>query len=382
MPASATQSLSPLTETLRDRIRASGTISFRDFMAAALYDPGHGYYSSGRARIGRGGDFFTNVSVGRLFGAMLARQFAEMWDVLGRPGHFVLIEQGAHDGTLMDDVLGGLRTVSPDCLAVTRPKIIEPSPVWREKQQAKLAAWLVTWVDSVDALEPFTGVHYSNELIDAFPVHLVHRTDAGWSERFVDWDGDHFVFVDRPIADPKLNARLSAIEVPVGTVTEVNTEADRWISAVAGKLDRGFVLAIDYGFAREEYYRPDRTTGTLEAIAAHQREKDPLSRPGELDLTAHVDFTALAETALAQGLKVIGFTDQHHFLVGLAAKHFQEGVRPSPSDTRAFQTLAHPTMLGRSFKVFAASRGVDSEPTLAGFIHARDAEAELGIAAR
>lgn len=338
-----------LTEILRAEIAANGPMPFRDFMARALYDPQHGYYASGRARIGRKGDYFTSVSVGPLFGALLARQFAEVWEKLGRPTGFTLVEQGAHDGTLAADVLAALPGEMP-----TRLTIIEPSPHWRAAQQAKLAGRDVHWVESVDALEPFIGVHYSNELLDAFPIHLVHRVDGTLRERAVALEGARFVFTDVPPSSARLHEG------------EVNLAALDWLRALAPKLTRGVALVIDYG-----YTRTDPRTDTLEAIAAHRRV-DPLENPGEADITAHVDFAALAT---ATDLDVLGFTDQHHFLVALSRLHFAEGVRPDPRDARAFQTLSHPTMLGRAFKVLALGRGVEDQ--LTGFAFARDPRAAL-----
>jgi SAM-dependent MidA family methyltransferase len=370
----------PLTRHLRAEIASHGPISFREFMAAALYDPEHGYYASGRATIGRRGDFITSVSVGRLFGTLLARQFVEMWERMARPASFALIEQGAHDGTLMDDVLRALQSLAPASFEAARPLIIEPGKVWREKQMTRLKDWPVEWVESVDELDPFTGIHYSNELLDAFPVHLVRRVDGIWAEVRVDCQEDRFVLVDRPMKNVELGERLARIDAADGYLTEVCLEATQWMRTLGQKLACGYVLAIDYGFARAEYYRADRSEGTLEAVAAHRREKDPVSRPGEMDLTAHVDFTSLAEAARREGLRIEGFTDQHHFMVGLAARHFPDGVRPSASEMRAFQTLAHPTMLGRSFRVFAAARGIDGQEPLAGFAHAQPAEIELGLA--
>lgn len=324
---------------------------FRDFMARALYEPGHGYYASGRARIGREGDYFTSVSVGPLFGALLARQFAEVWEKLGCPADFTLVEQGAHDGTLAADVLAALPAEMP-----ARLTIIEPSPHWRALQREKLATRDVHWVESVDALEPFTGIHYSNELIDAFPVHLVHRVDGVLRERAVALEGDRFVFTDVPPSTDGLHEG------------EVNLAAQEWLAALAPKLTRGVVFIIDYG-----YTRADPRTDTLEAIAAHRRV-DPLENPGQADITAQVDFTALAA---GSDLDVLGFTDQHHFLVALSRLHFAEGVRPDPGDMRAFQTLSHPTMLGRAFKVLALGRGVENQ--LAGFAFARDPREALGL---
>src|SRR5258708_36297428 len=150
-----------LTEILRERIRREGPISFADFMAAALYDPEHGYYGSGRARIGRAGDFFTSVSVGPLFGRLLARQFAEMWEALGRPAPFTVAEQGAHDGTLALDLLGGLREFAPECFAATELALIEPAAVWERRQREKLAAFpQVRWVPCAAALSGSTGLFF------------------------------------------------------------------------------------------------------------------------------------------------------------------------------------------------------------------------------
>lgn len=348
-----------LTEILRAEIAANGPMLFRDFMARALYDPQHGYYASGRARIGRKGDYFTSVSVGPLFGALLARQFAEVWEKLGRPADFTLIEQGAHDGTLASDVLGALPTEMPHRLT-----IIEPLAHWRTLQQAKLAGHEVRWVDSVETLEPFTGVHYSNELPDAFPVHLLHRTADGWRERAVSLEGDRFVFIDVPLSNESL-----AAPSPEASEAEVNLGALDWIRGLAAKLSRGAVFVIDYGYTQAE----PPTQGTLEAIAGHRRV-DPLATPGEADITAHVDFSALAA---ATDLDVLGFTDQHHFLVALSRLHFAEGTPPAPRDARAFQTLAHPTMLGRAFKTLSLGRGVKTP--LTGFAFARDPWQQLGL---
>ncbi len=333
---------------------------FRDFMARALYDPQHGYYASGRAKIGRKGDFFTSVSVGPLFGALLARQFTEIWEKLGRPADFTLVEQGAHDGTLAADVLSALPAGFPDRLT-----IIEPSPHWRALQEAKLAGREVRWVESVEALEPFVGIHYSNELLDAFPVHLLHRVDGEWHERAVAVEGDGFGWVDVSLSDDRLREHFG------GSVAtrEINLEALDWIKALAAKVIRGVVLAIDYGYTRADL----PPNGTLEAIASHRRV-DLLTAPGEADLTAHIDFTALAS---ASGLDLLGFTDQHHFLTGLARLHFVEGERPDPRDMREFQTLSHPTMLGRSFKALALGRGLGRP--LAGFAFAGDARRSLDL---
>ena len=374
----------PLTEILRARIAAAGPIPFRDFMDAALYHPEHGYYTSGCARIGRSGDFFTSVSTGPLFGALLARQFAEIWTRLGEPAEFTIVEQGAHRGDGARDVLTALRAQSPSCFAATRCAVIEPSDFLRAAQNTTLAEFAarVRWFDTLDALPPFTGVHFSNELPDAFPVHAVVWDGGAWRESHVALDGDRFVFTDWAITSPALQNALAQLPpVPAGYRTEVNLAAPAWIAALAAKLTRGFVLVIDYGFSRAEYYRPERTTGTLTGYAQHRRVDDLLAAPGETDLTAHVDFTALAECAIAAGLRLAGFTDQHHFIVALGALHFPAHVADTPAsqrELRAFKTLMHPQMMGRSFHVLALEK-LAAPALFAGFRFARDPQATLGI---
>jgi SAM-dependent MidA family methyltransferase len=157
--------------------------------------------------------------------------------------------------------------------------------------------------------------------------------------------------------------------LPEGYTTEVNLAASAWIREVAAVMQRGFVLAVDYGFPRSEFYSPVRTAGTLSAYARHQREADPLVRPGEIDLTAHVEFDSLIEAAMAAGLRTEGFTDQHHFMVGVGMAHFADGA--NAPERRAFQTLMHPQFMGASFKVAAFSKSIGSAPALSGFQFAR-----------
>jgi SAM-dependent MidA family methyltransferase len=364
---------STLADTLRDEIAHRGPIPFRDFMERALYNPVHGYYGSGRAQVGRSGDFFTNVSVGPLFGQLLARQFAEMWDRLGQPAEFAIVEQGAHHGHFASDVLTTLRGLAPACLSATTYWIVEPLSALQRAQQDMLAPWAgenVRWVHSLADLPHFTGVHFSNELPDSFPVHRVARRAEGWRERSVDFDGERFIFVDTSISSSALESAISRLpEVPLDYETEINLAAPAWIAEVATRLERGFLLAIDYGYPRTDYYRPERDQGTLSAYAGHQREPDPLARPGEIDLTAHVDFTTLVEAGIASGLTLAGFTDQHHFMVGLGQLHFQ-GDTASPQEIRAFKTLMHPNLMGRSFHAICLSKEVE-EPRLSGFKFAR-----------
>lgn len=385
MPSPLTSHASPLTQFLRDGIAARGPIPFRDFMQAALYHPQLGYYTSGRAAIGRGGDFFTNVSVGPLFGALLARQFVEMWERLGQPPRFDIVEQGAHRGEFARDVLGALQEFAPACFSACSYHIIEPWPALRRAQSKMLGKTnKICWHATLAGLPAIAGVHFSNELIDAFPVHLVSWTGDEWREQHVDLSDDQLSLVPLPLSSARLRKRLALIPQPLppGYTTEVNLAMFEWIDQLAAKLQRGWLLAIDYGFPRPEYYRPERTAGTLAACSQHRREASVLARPGEIDLTAHVDFTSLAERAESADLRLCGFTDQHHFVVGLGQRHFEDSVPQSPArehELRAFKTLMHPNLMGRDFKAICFEKDADSAGPLAGFHFARDPRAALAI---
>ena len=222
----------PLAVALQDRIARTGPITFADFMAAALYDPAHGYYGSGRAAIGRQGDFITSVSVGALFGRLLARPIAETWSRLGQPTSFTIIEQGAHEGTLAGDILSALRHDFPGCRQAAEYVIVEPSPIWRSRQAKTLAeSGEVRWVSALSELRGATGVFIANELLDAFPVHRVRWIGGQWHERFVSVHEGRFVWQDGPLSSPALETRLRKIDPPLpdGYETEVNLEADTWV---------------------------------------------------------------------------------------------------------------------------------------------------------
>ena len=366
-----------LVEHIRETIRARGPVTFAWFMEQALYHPQHGYYSSGRCVIGRRGDYFTNVSVGPLFGRLLAAQFAEMWKTLGRPEAFTIVEQGAHDGAFARDVLEAAQRHHPDFFAALRYDIVEPFPVLQARQAETLSSFhaKVWGHPTLTDLPPFHGVHFSNELIDALPVHLVQWTGAEWLERHVTERDDRFVFVNLPLSDHALAERLRDVPtaLPVGYETEVSLAAPKWLATVSQKLARGFILAADYGFPRAEFYAPRRTRGTLRSYTKHRVVTSSLAQIGHADITAHVEWTTLAEQAEASGLCLAGFADQHHFVTGLLAGELSQEFGPT-SDAktrRALQTLLHPNFLGMNFQFLAFSKGVDPPPALAGFRFAR-----------
>ncbi len=374
----------PLVDSIRDLIRREGPIPFARFMEQALYHPEHGFYSSGLCAIGRRGDYFTSVSVGPLFGRLLAGQFAEIWETLGRTDDFVIVEQGAHHGEFASDVLGALREQNPEFFATVRYRIVEPFAVLRQRQQGVLRSFRerTEWAESLETMESFCGVHFSNELIDAMPVHLIVATgeERRWRERLVEQTSCGFTFVDRPIADPRLRLRLTKIPpAPAGGYeTEINLAALDWIEVLAGKLRRGVVLIADYGLPRTEFYAPSRRTGTLQCYADHRVLPSLLEKVGQSDLTTHVEWTSLAEHAEECGLTIGGFTDQHHFLTGLLSSH-PDLAAAGAKKNRALQTLIHPEFLGVKFQFLGLTKDFPTDNSLGGFKFARDSRKALGL---
>ena len=292
------------------------------FMEQVLYHPDFGYYSTGQCQIGRRGDYFTNVSVGPLFGRILAAQFAEIWEVMGRPGDFTLVEQGAHHGDFAKDVLEAARERTPDFFAALRYCIVEPFPMLQARQIETLRdlEGRVTWKDSLTDLSPFSGVHFSNELLDSMPVHLICREgEADWREKFVAEGSDEFVFVVGEIQDERLRRKVSAIPNWGNGHYETEVKWRRWIgSGVSRNSRRGFVLAVDYGFLLVQIFIPRAGMPAPAKLFRAPDVDSPFTDIGRCDLTAHVDGRALSSTRKS-GLRLAGFTDQHHFITGILA---------------------------------------------------------------
>src|SRR5262245_45953829 len=267
-------------------------------MQQALYHPEHGYYSSGRCVIGRKGDYFTNVSVGPLVGQLLAAQFFEIWERLGKPNDFVIVEQGSHDGQLALDVLEIVQKRLPEFFDALHYRIVEPFPILQRRQRQTLETFChkLEWHSS---LQPFTGVHFSNELLDAMPVRLI----SDGTEKLVGLDGDKFIFVERPV--DKTISNQAALGV---------------IDQIAANLQRGYAIAFDYGFLGEEFER------NIQVRAQHRNLDSPFQQIGYADITTLVHWGSVAQRAQANGLRVARFTDQHHFLTGIISQ-FASGDR-------------------------------------------------------
>ena len=373
-----------LIEMIRAEISGQGPMSFARFMELALYEPQRGYYSSGRAVIGRQGDFFTNVSVGSVFGQLLGMQFAEVWEKLGRPPHFTIVEHGAHDGAFAADALTVLSRSSPDCFDTIEYIIAEPFPVWHDRQQKRLASFgdKIRWVESINELEPFVGVHFSNELFDALPVHLilseaVKNGTVAWNERFISTSGNDFELVTGPASDPHLEIAFHRLPLLAPSIqAEVNLAAPKLMREIAAKLARGIILTIDYGFSRAEFYSPHRREGSLQIRSGHRKLSSPFQKIGHADISAHVEWTSLAEAGQEAGALPLGFTDQHHFFTGIISR-FRPAEEFGTLDKRAVQTLLHPELLGRNFQVLGFAKNFPE--SLSGFRFARNVRHELGL---
>ncbi len=357
-----------MADHLRSLIReAGGWVPFSRFMDAALYAPGLGYYAAGATKFGAAGDFVTAPELTPLFGRTLAHAIAP---VLAGTGGEVL-ELGAGSGRLAADVLGELER--HDALP-QRYAILDLSADLRERQRETLErtvphlAGRVAWLDALPAR--FTGVILGNEVFDALPVEVVHWTDAGPQARGVVAADDGFAWQDRAIADPVLRARAEALDLVPDYVSEINLAADALVASLAACLDRGLVLMIDYGFAAREYYHPQRHMGTLRAHYRHHALDDPFYLPGLCDLTAHVDFSAVAQAGMAAGLTLAGFTSQAGFLLNSGLTELL--MQTPPADAAAYlpqanavQRLVSPAEMGELFKVIGLSKG--EVPPLAGF---------------
>ncbi len=356
-------------ELIAREIALEGSISFARFMELALYAPEVGYYGSGIRRVGGSGDFYTSVSVGPALGAILASLYEEMWAALGKPRDFFVVEQGADEGHLAADVL---RAASPEFSSSLRYAIVEPLPALKEIQMSRLTNPQAFWFDSLEDLPDFEGVHFSNELVDAMPFHLLCSNGSGWNELRVRHGEGGFEFVESDLPESLSAQTANFPQRPKGYLTEVRPLAKTWIDQVANRLKRGFLLVLDYGLSREQLLREDRVRGTFTSFRAHRRDDHVLEDPGQKDITAHVDLTSLTEAAQAAGLKACGFCDQHHFLVGAATSLLRslDGQKPSEANAkflRALKALMHPETMGTQFFAFCMTAGLPDPVPLSAF---------------
>jgi SAM-dependent MidA family methyltransferase len=361
--------LNKLARQIQEEIRTRGPISFARFMELALYAPGLGYYER-RREIGRGGDFFTSVSVGPLFGELLAFQFAQWMDADCPDGSVLFIEAGPHNGMLAADILGWTRRRRPDLFERLEYWLLDASPARRVWQEETLDSWAtkVRWAPGLESWDEgeVAGIIFSNEFLDALPVHRL-----AWSAPRRQWREGRVTARDGALAWewhapgaelaghlPQASGELAGV-LPDGFMVEVCPAADAWWRAAASRLGRGKLLTMDYGLTDGERLQPERAQGTLRAFSRHHPDGDLLSRPGEQDLTADVNFSALMEAGAAAGLRTEGLERQSKFLTEIFARTVSTPGTFEPWDgkrTRQFQTLAHPEHLGDRFRALIQAR--------------------------
>ncbi len=354
---------------IQEEIRLRGPISFARFMELALYAPGAGYYER-RREIGRGGDFFTSVSVGPLFGQLLAFQFAQWMDADCPAGGVQFIEAGPHNGMLAADILEWTSRQRPDLFARLEYWLLDASPARRAWQEETLRSWLpkVRWAPGLESWGEggMNGIVFSNEFLDALPVHRLAwgASRRQWQEGRVTVRDGAFAWEWRaPAAELTGHLPLAPCELagvlPDGFMVEVCPAAAAWWRTAASRLGRGKLLTLDYGLTDGERFQPGRAQGTLRAFTRHHASGDLLSQPGEQDLTAHVNFSALMEAGRAAGLRTEGLAPQARFLTEIFARTRAAPASFEPWDgkrSRQFQTLAHPEHLGHKFQVLIQAR--------------------------
>jgi len=357
-----------VTQRLREEIAASGgAISFTRFMELALYAPGLGYYAAGKQKFGAHGDFITAPELGPLFARCLARPSRSLLSELGGGD---ILEAGAGSGALAADLLLELESLGQ---LPERYFILELSADLRARQtetirrKAPHLFGRVHWLAGLP--REFRGLVLANELLDAMPVTRFRVTESGIQESYVGWENQGFVWRDKP-ADEPTRARVEALGLPAGYLSEVNFLAEAWVRSLAGILNQGALLLIDYGFPRAEYYHPQRAQGTLMCHYRHRAHDDPLRFVGLQDITAHVDFTAIAEAGTGAGLALLGYTSQAAFLLGSGLGEIL--AASDPGDARAHLALTQqvkkltlPHEMGELYKVMALGRGL--RDTLPGF---------------
>lgn len=356
-----------LSEIIIKRIKKEGALSFRDFMEMALYYPEIGYYNSTQNKIGANGDFYTSPYISADFGAMIARQMEEMWQILGN-NPFTIVEYGAGTGLLCHDILNYLKNNIPlyDHLSYC---IIEKSASMRAIEKKYLHE-KVSWYESIQDIPEINGCIISNELVDNFAVHQVIMEDQ-LMEVFVDYD-DGFIEVLKP-AKKELIDYFTALNIQLakGFRTEINLEALSWIKEISKHLHKGYAITIDYGATSPELYDKRRSCGTLLCYNKHHKNDSPYQYIGEQDITTHTNFSALCHWGTQYGMEYSGMVNQANFLLGLGIKEYQNTSLENNKDK--LQLASHNALMnyrllfdmGMKFKVLIQQKSVPKH-TLSG----------------
>ncbi|MGC2425301.1 MAG: SAM-dependent methyltransferase [Nitrospirota bacterium] len=367
-----------LLEIIKEEIRAAGRITFERYAELALYHPLYGYYSSGAASIGRAGDFYTSSQATRMYGMLMAEAFVQLSEKSGPD----FVEMGAGEGLFAADFLRVLAKSHPAEYGRCRYFIVESACGMAAKQKNALLDFSdkVTWTEDLNGLPDIEGIFFSNELVDAFPFHRVKQEPGGLSEIYVcleerqegeggqqrqdeGW-GEKLAFVTGPLSTPELAMHFNRLtpKLPAGMTTEANLRISGWMGKVGGKLKKGFVITVDYGYCAEQYYSASRMRGTALCHYRHSTNEDFLERVGEQDITAHVDFTTVALEGNKSGLAPGLFCDQGQFLMETLPWFEDLARRTNASQEelieagQGIKTLLHPEWLGGVFKVLVQSK--------------------------
>lgn len=344
-----------------------GKIPFHRFMELALYAPGLGYYSAGSHKLGEGGDFVTAPEISPLFSHCVANAIQPVLSASPLAG---ILEVGAGTGVMAAAILNHLAEL--DCLP-DQYLILEVSADLRERQRVTLTERAPNYIDHVQWLDvlptEFNGVVLANELLDAMPVHRFHVQDDNVYGQYVTWQDESFSYIYGEFSEPRLVQRITDIEQAVGNkleegyLSEINLAAEDWVRSVGNSLQSGLILLIDYGFPRREFYHPQRHAGTLMCHYRHRAHDDPFLLVGLQDITAHVDFTAIADAALSAGLDVAGYTTQAHFLFGSGLAEMGSQLQTHEIEQQLIianqiKKLTLPHEMGELFKVMGLTKGL------------------------
>lgn len=360
--------MTPLAALLAERIRRFGPITFAEYMRECLYHPVHGYYSQPEVR--RFADYYTSVDVHPIFGRLLARQFAEMWEQLGQPHEFLLVEAAAGTGRLAANILDFARVKLPGFYEAVRYVAVERSPARCDQMATKLAPHIAAGRCQSSLEIPAkipVGCVFSNELLDALPVHRIVQRDGVLCEVFVNCDGTAFSEMPMPISMCAVSEYFSTQQITLieGQQAEAGLEACDWVMEIGRRLERGFVLTIDYGHEAADLCDSHHMSGTVLAYANHRATEEFYAAPGQQDLTAHVNFTALRLWGQRSGLESLGAVSQTAFLLALGQRNefadlYEEGMQETER-VRArlrLKTLIFPEGMGERFQVLVQQKGV------------------------
>jgi SAM-dependent MidA family methyltransferase len=368
------QHLMSVEQIIKDTIVHSGPVTFERFMEMALYYPSMGYYTSGRQRLGKEGDYYTAPYASSLMGMIIEKQLEQFFRLLGSPAPFYIVEVGGGSGKMADDIVESAYRWHRGFYETLNYVIIEKHRTQEIEHTEKISVF-----ETLSALKPIIGCIISNELFDALPVHIVVMKDRLY-EVYVDVQNDQFKEILIPASEELVtHFEFIGIKPVEGMWTEVNLQAKKMIESMSSILEYGYILTIDYGYTANEYYAPHRTNGTLVCYHNHRIDDNPYEFVGEKDITAHVDFTSLARWGRMFSLNTIGYVKQRDFILAVGYNDLLANIKntiANPVDyyrlTSASKFLIMPDAMGDIFKVLLQYKGIAELPLPMGFVNTKE----------